>query len=78
MQEQKNTIISKETLIPISLIVVVVGIVWSMAISFSKIEMLEQRNSPTRDEFTTLQSDIKEIKGDIKTLLISNKEYEKR
>jgi len=70
---EKIKVITKDTLLPISMFVAIGGIIWSMAIQFNKIQTLEERNSPTRDEFTTLQSDIKEIKTDVKTILISNK-----
>lgn len=73
---EKIKAITKETLLPISMFIFIGGIIWSMAIQFNKIQTLEEKNSPTRDEFTLLQSDIKEIKGDVKTILINYK-YEK-
>jgi len=66
---EKIKAITKDTLLPISMFVAIGGIIWSMAIQFNKIQTLEERNSPTRDEFTTLQSDIKEIKADVKIII---------
>ncbi|HNV62871.1 MAG TPA: hypothetical protein PKN54_07965 [Candidatus Cloacimonas acidaminovorans] len=65
--------LTKNTLIPLGLAVSLAGIVFAFGVTYQRIQALEERNSPTRDEFTTLQSDIKEIKTDVKSLIISSK-----
>lgn len=70
---QEQTKITSQTLVPISLIVSICVVVWTFWVTYQRIQALEERNSPTRNEFTTLQNDISEIKQDVKLLIKASK-----
>lgn len=68
--------ITKETLLPISLVLSIVTFAFMLGSQFQRISSLEEKNSPTRDEYTTMQADITVIKSDVKAILQSKTIYE--
>lgn len=65
--------ITKETLIPIGAFFAILGIlisaIWFLSGMATKVDAQEKKDSPSRVEFNTLGSDVKEIKVDVKELL---------
>ena len=78
MEEQKRTIISKDTLMPIGLILTMMSAVWFLATMSGKVKMNSARveaveytikENPGRAEFNDLKNTVNEIRTDVKTLL---------
>jgi len=78
MEESKKTIIDRQTLIPIGLVISIIAVVWGASALNSKaknnserIDKVEIRvdQSPTRNEFNALKDTMNEIKKDVKLLL---------
>lgn len=71
MPEQKPTIISKDTLIPLGLVFTIIAVTWFLSDINTRLQTVETRtyNVPTRVEFQTLQNDVSEIKSDVKILI---------
>lgn len=63
--------ITKETLLPISLVLSIVTFAFMLGSQFERIKSLEDKNSPTRNEYITMQDDISTIKADVKMILKS-------
>lgn len=75
MPEEKRTIISKDTLIPIGFVISLMTASWFISDLNARVNQVEDRtyNVPTRAEFQTLQTDVSEIKIDVKTLIKESK-----
>lgn len=80
MSPQKAIAFTKETVIPVGLVIVLFAGVWKAAeiskqveINRSRITAIQEQVStiPTRLEFEDLKSDISEIKVDIKSIISS-------
>ena len=84
MQNDTRTplsVLTKETLIPVSLAISLGVGVWSLAtmnakISNNEVSIAELKvvclNNPNRAEFDNMKDDIKEIKSDVKKLITNN------
>lgn len=59
----------------VAIIIGLIGSVATFAVGWgvltNKVEAMELKESPSRTEFNTLCGDVKEIKTDVKTLLIN-------
>ena len=75
-------IITQNTLIPIGLVALLVGGIFYLGRTIQRVDFNETalgkvqeqiKDVPNRNEFQTLQEDVKEIKTDIKTILKNNK-----
>lgn len=75
MQEEKKTIISKDTLIPIGFVISLMAAAWFSSDINTRLNQVEDRtyDVPSRAEFQTLQQDVSEIKIDVKTLIKDSK-----
>lgn len=74
---QKLSILSKETLVPIGLVVTIIGGVWVAAqmdkqVDINTGDIVKLQSSiqglPTRSEFNTMREDVKEIKLSIREI----------
>jgi len=74
MEEEKRTIINKNTLIPIGFVISLMTASWFISDLNARVNTVESRtyDVPSRAEFQTLQKDVSEIKEDVKTLIREN------
>ena len=72
MGEKLNKL-SSNTWVPLGavflFIVSIASVIWMAAAVSTRVEAMEEKESPTRYEFESMQSDISEIKTDVKTLI---------
>lgn len=71
MEMEKRTIISKDTLMPITMVISLMSAAWFISDLNARVNQVENRtlDVPSRTEFQTLQQDVSEIKVDVKTLI---------
>jgi len=74
MQEEcneKRAIISKDTLIPIGFVITLMSASWFISNLNARLNQVESKtlDVPSRAEFQALQTDVSEIKQDVKTLI---------
>lgn len=71
MEKEKRTIISKDTLMPITMVISLMSAAWFISDLNARLNQVETRtyDVPSRVEFQTLQQDVSEIKIDVKTLI---------
>ena len=80
--QPKQLVLSKGTLVPVGLVVLLLSLLITGAVSFTRVQSDAEHNKedikdniekieqlPSRQEFRTLQSDVGIIKTDIKTIL---------
>lgn len=73
---EKASKFTKDTLIPVgvffALVSCVVSIVWIFSSIATKVEAMEEKDCPTRNEFNKMNDSITEIRSDVKLLLKQN------
>lgn len=71
MEMEKRTIINKDTLMPLAMVVSLMSASWFISDLNARLNQVESRtyDVPSRTEFQTLQDDVSEIKIDVKTLI---------
>lgn len=71
--EKKVILTPQNTFVPIGIMVLVATAVFFFTTIVNKVEAQERKDSPSREEFNRICTDITEIKGDIKTLIKQGK-----
>lgn len=65
---ERTTKITQNTVIPIGLVILIMGGIFFLGSSMNKVEAMEKKDSPSRNEFKTLCDDVKDTKAGVQSI----------